>query len=123
VLAVAVTVHVERQQPDPESVAPAPATPARRERTEPQAAKAPKQAPAPTAADSVGAVAGSEKRSAQAPRAMEEAELPPELWLERVALLREQGRHAEADQALAEFRKRHPDFKIPDSMLQRIERK
>jgi len=47
----------------------------------------------------------------------------PERELERIAGLRKQGRHDEADKALAEFRKRHPDFKIPDAMLERVERR
>jgi hypothetical protein len=45
----------------------------------------------------------------------------PERELERIAELRKQGRHDEADKALAEFRKRYPDFKIPAPMLERVE--
>ena len=47
----------------------------------------------------------------------------PEQWLERIARLRREGRHDEADQALAEFRKRHPDFRIPAETLERVEKK
>jgi hypothetical protein len=47
----------------------------------------------------------------------------PAPWLERIAQLRQQGRHDEADKALAEFRKRYPEYKIPDAMLERVERK
>jgi hypothetical protein len=47
----------------------------------------------------------------------------PERELERIADLRKQGRHDEADKALAEFRKRNPDFKIPEAMLERVERR
>jgi len=47
----------------------------------------------------------------------------PDRELERIADLRKQGRHDEADKALAEFRKRHPDFKIPAAMLERVERR
>ena len=43
--------------------------------------------------------------------------------LERIAQLRAQGRHDEADKALAEFRKRYPDFRIPDAMRERVERR
>lgn len=43
--------------------------------------------------------------------------------LERIAELRAQGRHDEADRALAEFRKRYPDYKIPETMRERIERR
>lgn len=47
----------------------------------------------------------------------------PERELERIAELRKQGRHDDADKALAEFRKRHPEFKIPPAMLERVERR
>jgi|SRR6185503_402852 len=51
------------------------------------------------------------------------ADEPPEKWLERIAQLRQQGRHDEADRALAEFRKRYPDYKIPAAMLEKVEKK
>lgn len=57
-----------------------------------------------------------------APQAQKQAE-SPERELERIAQLRAQGRHDEADRALAEFRKRYPDYKIPDAMRERIERR
>ena len=47
----------------------------------------------------------------------------PERELERIAQLRREGRHEEADKALAEFRKRHPDFRIPEATLERVERR
>jgi len=40
--------------------------------------------------------------------------------LERIAKLREAGNHAEADRALEEFRKRYPDFRIPEAMWERV---
>jgi hypothetical protein len=43
--------------------------------------------------------------------------------LERIAALRAEGRHDEADKALAEFRRRNPDYRIPDDMLKRVERR
>ena len=43
----------------------------------------------------------------------------PERWLERIAELRRQGRDDEADRQLAEFRKRHPDHKVPEAVLRR----
>lgn len=51
------------------------------------------------------------------------AEEPPEKWLERIAQLRQQRRHDEADKALAEFRKRYPDYKIPEAMLEKVEKR
>jgi len=73
-------------------------------------------APAPQAA----APAALAKRADAAGQAAAES---PERELERIADLRKQGRHDEADKALAEFRKRHPDIKIPAAMLERVERR
>lgn len=47
----------------------------------------------------------------------------PEKWLERIAELRRAGKHDEADKALAEFRQRHPDYRIPEAMLEKVERR
>ena len=47
----------------------------------------------------------------------------PERELERIAQLRRDGRHDEADKALAEFRKRYPDYRIPEAMRERVERR
>jgi len=47
----------------------------------------------------------------------------PERELERIAGLRRQGLHAEADKALAEFRKRYPEFRISEEMRARVERR
>ena len=44
----------------------------------------------------------------------------PEKWLERIATLRAEGRHEDADKALAEFRQRHPDYRIAEPMLQKV---
>lgn len=45
----------------------------------------------------------------------------PERQLERIAMLRGEGRHAEADKLLAEFRQRYPAYRIADEMLKRVE--
>ena len=47
----------------------------------------------------------------------------PEQELERIAELRRLHKHDEADKALAEFRKRLPDYKIAAPMLERVERR
>jgi len=47
----------------------------------------------------------------------------PEQWLQGIADLRRQRRHEEADKELAEFRKRHPDYRISESMLEKVEKK
>ncbi|TMH94377.1 MAG: hypothetical protein E6H47_02375 [Betaproteobacteria bacterium] len=46
----------------------------------------------------------------------------PEAALERIAELRRQGKHDEADKALAEFRRRYPDYRIAAQMLKKVER-
>jgi len=46
----------------------------------------------------------------------------PEQWLQGIADLRRQGRHEEADKALAEFRKRFPSYKIPEAMLEKVKK-
>jgi len=47
----------------------------------------------------------------------------PEQWLQGIADLRRQGRHDEADKALAEFRRTYPDYKISEAMLEKVEKK
>src|SRR3954470_11397881 len=51
------------------------------------------------------------------------AEETPDAGLERIARLRAEGRHDDADKQLAEFRKRYPDYKIPPAMLEKVEKK
>lgn len=60
--------------------------------------------------------------SASRPMARLAAE-PPERWLERIAELRKQGKHDEADKALAEFRRTYPDYRISEAMLEKVEKK
>lgn len=141
VLAAAVTFHMERQQPEPDmpvAAAPAP-EPAKTPVIKPSAvernasrAEAPKREPraaaaadavreaAPAAQSAAGALSvRSEARAARLPAQAES----PERTLERIAELRRQGRHDEADQALKEFRKRYPDYRIPQAVLEKVEKK
>jgi len=67
--------------------------------------------------------AAAASRAAPAPMASQYAALSPERELERIAELRRQGRQDEADKALAEFRKRYPDYVISDEMKAKVERK
>jgi len=64
---------------------------------------------------------GSGATSALAKRALERDETP-EKTLERIAELRKAGKDDEADKALAEFRKRYPDFKLSEEMKAKVER-
>ncbi|HSW83108.1 MAG TPA: hypothetical protein VLH12_06510, partial [Usitatibacter sp.] len=44
----------------------------------------------------------------------------PTRELEAIAKLRVEGRQEEADKALAEFRRKRPDYRIPDAMWERV---
>ena len=97
----------EKRQEAPPASATAPSDAAREREAAPRA-----EAPAPAARSDAQA-------GVQAYRLMPS----PEQWLERIAELRRQGRDKEADESLAEFRKRFPDYRIPQSMLEKIENK
>ena len=96
----------------------------------PAAPAAAASAPAPMAMQGVEEVrrdrAGTAERqvlSAATAKRSQDAVETPEKWLERIAELRRAGKHEEADKALAEFRQRHPGYRIPEAMLEKVERK
>ena len=150
VLALAVTLHIEREQPA-EEIASTTAEPvrsqaeepkqeqqARRERRDSSGARelrqaTPAPAPEPQHAPAVsapppelGAAGTAMRRSEPPPAAAPLAKLAdrsPEQWLQGIAELRAQARHDEADRELAEFRKRHPDYRIPETMLEKVEKR
>jgi hypothetical protein len=81
-----------------------------------------RQAPSPAAAP-----AARMKREAFAPqapagiRALDAHALDePTRELEAIAKLRVEGRHEEADKALEEFRRKRPDYRIPEAMWERV---
>ncbi len=142
VLAVGVTLRMLPQQPDAESVALAPqvmetprpvsspptpaqeqAKPAARAKASAEVAAAPASQPA-VAADAMRAAPATAAAGAVAPSPMRsevgaklaKTELTPDAWLARIAELRKEGRKREADESLAEFRKRYPDYKIPEAL-------
>ena len=47
----------------------------------------------------------------------------PEQWLQGIDDLKRQGRHDEAEKQLAEFRKRYPDYRIPEAILEKFEKR
>jgi len=51
------------------------------------------------------------------------AQQSPEQWLLGIDDLKRQGRHEEADKQLAEFRKRYPDYRIPEAITEKFERR
>lgn len=134
VLAVAVTVQVERQQRDVEvAEAPAAVAPPPREE-QPAAPKREVFAPEPKPAASLerraqkatAPLADLQKAPAHAEVSGVAGKLQavsPEQWLQGIADLRRQGRHDEADKSLAEFKRAHPDYKIPEAMLEKVEKR
>jgi len=50
------------------------------------------------------------------------AQATPEQRLQGIADLRRQGRHEDADKALAEFRRAYPQYRIPEEMRAKVER-
>jgi hypothetical protein len=45
---------------------------------------------------------------------------PREKELQRIAQLRRDGKHADADEALRIFRRDNPDYRIPDAMWEQV---
>lgn len=75
-------------------------------------------APALAAVPAERSLADTAKRSAGAANVA--APLAPEAWLERIAGLRAQARHEEADESYAAFRKRYPEFVVAPEVWQKI---
>lgn len=97
-----------KQRPDRPATAPA------------VAAAAPAAAPAaeqPAKAAEQAQVAGAASQAARVPADT------PEREFERIAQLRAEGRHDEADKAFLEFRRRYPDFRLSEEMLKRVLRR
>jgi hypothetical protein len=133
VFAVAVTVHVERQQPGEEVVSVA--------EPKPFAVEPPAAAPPPPEdrraqpealakrADQANAQLGQAEAARERREAMASAAAPasrfaqatPEQWLLAIDDLKRQGKHDEAVRELAEFRKRYPNYRIPEAITEKFE--
>jgi hypothetical protein len=118
----------ERKEAKPEprafarsKVQPAPEAPSEQAGPQPQASDRVEAANAARPAPRAAGV----RADAAAPRPLGSLGLDeaPEPWLKRIAELRRQGKHDEADEALAEFRKRYPQYIIPPATLEKVERK
>jgi hypothetical protein len=139
VLSVGVAVQVQREQSGqadqsgPSTEAGKAATPAEPGAPAAPAAAAsalpPAPASAPPAAGNVMRAPARELKlqesaarpAAQAGRLSQQTvEASPERWLTHIAELRRLGRDEEADRQLAEFRRRFPDYRIPEAMQQKI---
>ncbi len=94
-----------------------------------RAAEVPRQAPrAPAAAGLTGDAntlresastlqrAGALSASAGRVAGSEAKERTPEKWLEDIRKLKTQGKTAEVERELAEFKKRYPDYRLPDDL-------
>ncbi|MFY9315720.1 MAG: hypothetical protein WAO95_09185, partial [Burkholderiales bacterium] len=84
-------------------------------------ASAPPPASAPAATSGLAAPAPAAKPASE--QAAKLAGETPEQEFERIAQLRREGRHDEADKAFLEFRRRYPNFRITEEMLRRVERR
>ena len=51
------------------------------------------------------------------------ARATPEQWLLAIDDLKRQGKHDEAERELAEFRKRHPNYRIPEAITEKFEKR
>ena len=105
------SVVVEPPPPAPAPAA-APAAPSLRLAPQTMQDAAPLRAKSEAESDSAGA------RDLRKSLATPEAD--PARELERIAQLRAEGRHAEADRALEEFRRQRPDYRIPDAVWERV---
>jgi hypothetical protein len=81
------------------------------------AAEAPRAAPAPAPAPAASAPA---RRADSAERAVpaERAPRTPAQWIADIRRLRNEGRTAEAEASLVEFRKLYPWYALPDDLKQ-----
>lgn len=114
----------QRRVAKPEPAAPrADATPPSAEKREAlPIAAAPAASPAPVAEREAARPAErSASGTAPSPAAVGAAfEQSPQEWLEHIARLRAEGRGAEADESLARFRRRYPDYRIPEAMRAKV---
>ena len=51
------------------------------------------------------------------------ASATPEQWLQGIDDLKRQGRHDEAERELAEFRRRYPNYRIPEAISEKFEKR
>jgi hypothetical protein len=76
------------------------------------------------ARSSAGAVAARPTPAPQAAQALAKlGQHSPEQWLLAIDDLKRQGKHEEAEKQLAEFRKRYPDYLIPEAIAEKFERR
>lgn len=59
---------------------------------------------------------GGQARENATAKSTPEAALPPAEWLARISELRRSGKLVEADRSLAKFRRRYPDYPLPEAL-------
>jgi hypothetical protein len=101
---------------------PAPSSAENKVERQPTAPAAP-PAPAEMARDSVQMQGAPAARPEARTRAFASKIESPQEWLERIAQLREAHRDEEADRAMEEFRRRYPEYQIPEAMLERLKKR
>ena len=118
----------DRVQPAPSTETP-PLAELRKSQTLPsRPAAPPAAAPAPQSSEPLAGARESARADMRAERAVEQKALglaaaSPEQWLQGIADLKRQGRSEEAEKQLAEFRKRYPDYRIPEAILEKFEKR
>jgi len=138
VLGLGIALRMQVEQPGIESTAPEPsssaeypvAPPAEEPPAAPERDAAPMQStavPPPRAQPKLGIAAeglapqrAKRAESATAADASAPAKDAREVELERIARLRSEGRHADADKALEAFRRANPDYRIAEAMWERV---
>ena len=85
-----------------------------------ESARAEASAPAPQAAPAPAARA---MAALKADALSNLARVSPEQWLLGIDDLKRQGKHEEAERELAEFRKRYPNYRIPEAITEKFERR
>lgn len=61
-------------------------------------------------------LAASPLPAAAPPAAVKEANEPPDAWMKRILELKQQGKMREVEEELAKFRKRYPEFMLPEEL-------
>lgn len=106
--------------PAPEAAAPAGAVAPRAPMAESAESVAPARPAAVMRQQAAPAADAVESRAKSAPLRKEAVGAAlaraPEQWLEDIRQLKQQGKEKEAAEALAEFRKAYPDYKLPDDL-------
>jgi len=138
VLGLGIALRMQVEQPGIEPTAPEPsssaeypvAPPAEEPPAAPERDAAPMQStavPPPRAQPKLGIAAeglapqrAKRAESATAADASAPAKDAREVELERIARLRSEGRHADADKALEAFRRANPDYRIAEAMWERV---